>query len=44
MSAGRNPDSQPLRFPIGVRTASMMTGFPMVDVLPPAYPALAGRT
>ncbi len=38
MSADRNPDSHPLRFPIGVRTASMMTGFPMMDVPPSRVP------
>src|ERR1700683_3267089 len=35
MSAGRNPESHPLRLPIGVRTASTMTGLPMMDVPSP---------
>src|SRR5579863_9461588 len=39
MSAARRPDSHPLRFPMGVRTASMITGCAMTD-LPPANPGL----
>src|SRR6516225_1998442 len=38
MSAARSPESQPLRFPMGVRTASMITGCAMPDVLPAASP------
>jgi hypothetical protein len=33
MSGARSPDSHPLRFPMGVRTASMITGCAMTDVL-----------
>src|ERR1700733_9931254 len=48
MSGARSPDSQPLRFPMGVRTASMITGCAMTDVPPAATPgprpaALDGR-
>src|ERR1700733_4946442 len=38
MSGARSPDSQPLRFPMGVRTASMITGCAMTDVPPAATP------
>ena len=40
MSGARSPDSHPLRFPIGVRTASMITGCAMSDVLLLRLPAL----
>ncbi len=33
MSGARRPESQPLRFPIGVRTASMITGCAMAHFL-----------
>src|SRR5271168_3515410 len=36
MSGARSPDSHPLRFPMGVRTASMITGCAMTDVPPTA--------
>ncbi len=47
MSGARRPESQPLRFPIGVRTASMITGCAMAHFLlaggpPPAAPRPAG--
>ena len=40
MSGARRPESHPLRFPIGVRTASMITGCAMTDVLLLRLPAL----
>src|ERR1700722_3389788 len=38
MSAARKPESQPLRLPIGVRTASTITGCAIVDVPSAANP------
>ena len=40
MSGARRPDSHPLRFPIGVRTASMITGCAMTTYLLLRLPAL----
>ena len=40
MSGARSPDSHPLRFPMGVRTASMITGCAMKDVLLLRVPTL----
>ena len=40
MSGARSPDSHPLRFPIGVRTASMITGCAMTDILLLLLPTL----
>src|SRR5271165_554648 len=38
MSGARRPESHPLRFPMGVRTASMITGCAMTDTPPAATP------
>ena len=40
MSGARSPESHPLRFPMGVRTASMITGCAMTVIPPAATPAL----
>ena len=39
-SGARRPDSHPFLFPMGVRTASMITGCAMTDVLLLPLPAL----